>query len=177
MQSEPKRHRARWSYSEVDSLHREFENKRYSINVIAQEHERTHSAILYKLKSEGLLHDIDDSDDDESEEEDDSDEDYEEHDSDEEQEHDSDEEQEHDSDEDYEEDDSEEDGNMINVVLEDTVSSDDEASLGMHVTVFSYKAPLFAIKCAVAYCNTINKMVDLIFDASYNLFKRIFNKR
>ena len=46
----PKRHRAKWSYSEVDKLYREFEIEQYTVDYIALKHERTNNAILFKLK-------------------------------------------------------------------------------------------------------------------------------
>jgi hypothetical protein len=67
MAMHPKRHRARWTNTEVAHLHREFRNKANSVTTIAIGHQRTHSAILYKLESEGLL-DKEESEDEESDE-------------------------------------------------------------------------------------------------------------
>lgn len=84
----PKRHRAKWSYSEIDALYREFEIKGYEIDFIAKKHERTCSAILFKLEAEGLLEDDEEGeeDDDEGEEEEEDDEEEEEDDEEEEEE-------------------------------------------------------------------------------------------
>jgi hypothetical protein len=51
----PYRHRFKWSHNEAERLHKEFDMKQYSIQEIADLHERTYSAILYKLKQEGLI--------------------------------------------------------------------------------------------------------------------------
>ena len=51
----PYRHRFKWSNNEVERLHKEFDMKQYSIQEIADLHERTYSAILYKLKQEELI--------------------------------------------------------------------------------------------------------------------------
>ena len=48
----PKRHRFKWSHSEVDDLYQEFELKNYGIQEIAELHERTYNSIIYKLQSE-----------------------------------------------------------------------------------------------------------------------------
>jgi hypothetical protein len=51
----PKRHGVRWSNSEIDALYCEFEIREYDIYHIAERHQRTCSAILFKLRSENLI--------------------------------------------------------------------------------------------------------------------------
>jgi hypothetical protein len=59
-QSQPKnnskyyRNGFKWNSPEINCLHSEFENKKYSIDKIAFLHKRSIKAILYKLLSEGL---------------------------------------------------------------------------------------------------------------------------
>jgi DNA-binding PadR family transcriptional regulator len=49
------RHRARWSTSEINSLHNEYELKKYSVQEIANRHKRSVYSILYKLAEEQLI--------------------------------------------------------------------------------------------------------------------------
>jgi hypothetical protein len=51
----PSRHNYKWSHNETEQLYREFELKQYSISKIAYLHNRTHDAILYRLKLEKLI--------------------------------------------------------------------------------------------------------------------------
>jgi hypothetical protein len=50
-----KRHNAIWKYSEVDSLYRNYELLELTPEQIAEKHQRTVYAILYRLKKEGLI--------------------------------------------------------------------------------------------------------------------------
>lgn len=160
----PKRHRAKWSYSEIDKLHREFICKQYTVEVIAREHERTPNAILFKLQSEGLL-DEEENDDEElletenelSDSESSSvtdDEGYEESEAD-----DTEYSTEEDEDEDEEDDEEEED-----------------LPCSYQIDVVRTYPTNFAIKCLFAYCNTINRLVDIIFDTSHSIYKMVFVK-
>ena len=109
----PKRHRARWTNTEVAHLHREFRNKANSVMSIALGHQRTHSAILYKLESEGLLdeeseEEEEESEEDESEEDESEEDESEEEEDEEEEEEDESEEEEDESEEEDEEEENEE---------------------------------------------------------------------
>lgn len=50
-----KRHNLKWSVNELLKLHREYELLEWSIQDIANAHQRTIHSILYKLESEGLI--------------------------------------------------------------------------------------------------------------------------
>ena len=50
-----KRRGNKWSINEILSLQREYELLEWTIQKIAQKHERTNEAILYKLESEGFI--------------------------------------------------------------------------------------------------------------------------
>ena len=52
-----RRHFAPWKYSEVDSLYREYELLELTPEQIAEKHQRTVYAILYRLKKEGIIDD------------------------------------------------------------------------------------------------------------------------
>jgi len=103
----------RWSVNEIIQLQREYELLKWSLDEIAEKHERSVNAIMFKLHAEGIVHynflygkyynaypvvelnpslpeDEDDEEDDEEDERDDEEEDYE--DDDEEDEHEDDEE-------------------------------------------------------------------------------------
>jgi len=51
----PTRHRARWTNSELNALHSEYENKQLTVQEIAALHNRTVRGVLNKLASEGLI--------------------------------------------------------------------------------------------------------------------------
>ena len=51
----PKRHRARWTVSELNRLHNEYEMKELTVQEIAALHERTVYGIMSKLQGEGLI--------------------------------------------------------------------------------------------------------------------------
>lgn len=51
----PARHRFKWTDSEIDQLYREVQLKNYTIQDISAKHQRTNSAILFKLKEEKLI--------------------------------------------------------------------------------------------------------------------------
>jgi len=51
----PNRHNNKWNISEVISLQREYELLKMTIQEIANVHNRTVEAILYKLQSEGFI--------------------------------------------------------------------------------------------------------------------------
>ena len=51
----PKRHRARWTSTELNNLHNEYEMKELTVQEIAAIHGRTDYAIMSKLQSEGLI--------------------------------------------------------------------------------------------------------------------------
>ena len=144
----PKRHRAKWSYNEIDKLHREFICKQYTVEVIAREHERTPNAILFKLQSEGLL-DKEENDDEElleteNEWSDSEDEGYEESDAD---------------DTEY-----------------STEGEEEEELQCSYQDVVRTYPTNFAVKCLFAYCNAINRLVDAIFDTSHSIYKMVFVK-
>ena len=52
-----KRHNARWTVNELNSLQREYELLAMSPEEIAERHQRTVVAILYRLKQEGIIDD------------------------------------------------------------------------------------------------------------------------
>jgi len=150
MQSYPQRHRAKWSYSEIDKLHREFELETLTVEEIALNHGRTNSAILYKLQSEGLL-------DKEDEDEDDEDESV------------------YSSEDDEEADDGDDDESVYS--SEDDGSADDspqETTLSSQIGVFSAESTNFVVKCVLAYCKAINRLVDIIFDTSRWILPKSF---
>lgn len=155
----------KWSYSEIDKLYREFEVKKYTVEKIALEHERTVDAIWFKLKSEGLINEEEEEedeidDDDEEEEEEVTDEDEE-------------------DDEDYvdeseSESDSDEDGEeYVDSCEED---EDEEESVGAQISTFSSGIQSFGIKCLFAYFNVINKLVDVIFEVPCYVCRMVFIK-
>jgi hypothetical protein len=158
----PKRHRAKWSYNEIDKLHREFICKQYTVEVIAREHERTPNAILFKLQSEGLL-DKEENDDEElletenewSDSESSSvteDEGYEESDAD---------------DTEYSTEEEEE---------EEEEDEEEELPRSYQIDIVRTYPTNFAVKCLFAYCNAINRLVDAIFDTSHSIYKMVFVK-
>jgi nitric oxide reductase activation protein len=51
----PARHRFKWTDNEIDQLYREVQLKNYTIQEISARHQRTNSAILFKLKEEKLI--------------------------------------------------------------------------------------------------------------------------
>jgi len=51
----PKRHRARWSNTEINRLYNEYEIKELTVQEIAYLHERTVYAVMSKLQMEGLI--------------------------------------------------------------------------------------------------------------------------
>ena len=51
----PNRHNNKWNISELNSLQREYELLKMTIQEIANVHSRTVEAILYKLQSEGFI--------------------------------------------------------------------------------------------------------------------------
>jgi hypothetical protein len=50
-----KRHNYRWKSTEIDSLYREYELLEMTPEEIAEKHQRTVKAILYRLQSEGII--------------------------------------------------------------------------------------------------------------------------
>jgi len=57
------RHRKPWSASEIARLYREYQINRYTVDEIAEMHGRTYFAIVGKLKSENILYDVSDEED------------------------------------------------------------------------------------------------------------------
>ena len=55
----PKRHRNRWTVSELNNLHSEYEMKELTVQEIASIHGRTMYGIMNKLQSEGLIDSMD----------------------------------------------------------------------------------------------------------------------
>lgn len=55
----PKRHRNRWTVSELNNLHSEYEMKELTVQEIASIHGRTVYGIMNKLQSEGLIDSMD----------------------------------------------------------------------------------------------------------------------
>jgi len=51
----PRRHRARWTVSELNNLHNEYEMKELTVQEIASLHGRTVYGIMNRLQSEGLI--------------------------------------------------------------------------------------------------------------------------
>jgi len=51
----PKRHRARWTASELNRLHNEYEMKELTVQEIADLHGRTVYGVMSKLQAEGLI--------------------------------------------------------------------------------------------------------------------------
>ena len=51
----PKRHRARWTASELNRLHTEYEMKELTVQEIAALHERSVYGVMSKLQVEGLI--------------------------------------------------------------------------------------------------------------------------
>jgi len=51
----PKRHRARWTASELNRLHTEYEMKELTVQEIAELHERSVYGVMSKLQVEGLI--------------------------------------------------------------------------------------------------------------------------
>lgn len=51
----PARHYFKWSDNEIDQLYREVQLKDYTIQEMAERHQRSNSAILFKLKEEKLI--------------------------------------------------------------------------------------------------------------------------
>ena len=51
----PKRHRARWTASELNRLHNEYEMKELTVQEIAALHERSVYGVMSKLQVEGLI--------------------------------------------------------------------------------------------------------------------------
>jgi len=51
----PRRHRARWTVSELNNLHNEYEMKELTVQEIASIHCRTVYGIMNRLQSEGLI--------------------------------------------------------------------------------------------------------------------------
>ena len=51
----PKRHRARWTVSELNRLHNEYEMKELTVQEIAELHERSVYGVMSKLQVEGLI--------------------------------------------------------------------------------------------------------------------------
>jgi hypothetical protein len=51
----PARHRFKWTENEIDQLYREVQLNNYTIQEISARHQRTNSAILFKLKEEKLI--------------------------------------------------------------------------------------------------------------------------
>ena len=154
MQSYPQRHRAKWSYSEIDKLHREFELETLTVEEIALNHGRTSSAILYKLQSEGLL---------DKEGEDENDESVYSSEDDEE------------ADDGDDEEDEEDDESVYS--SEDDGSADDssqETTLSSQIGVFSAESTNFVVKCVLTYCKAINRLVDIIFDTSRWILPKSF---
>jgi len=50
-----KNHNCRWRYAEIDSLYREYELLELTPEEIAEKHQRTVTAILFRLKKEGII--------------------------------------------------------------------------------------------------------------------------
>ena len=173
----PKRHCAKWSYSEVDKLHREFEIKQYTVEKIALKHERTPNAILFKLKSEGLLEkeETDDDEDDESDNEDSETEDDDTEDDDDEDYEDD------DDDEDYEEE-SEDDESYVDEEEEEEEDDEEEREreaaipCTYQINVLRTNPTNLVEKCIFTYFKAINILVDVIFDTSYGVYRRVFAK-
>ena len=57
------RHRKPWSDTEIARLYREYQINRYTIDEIAEMHGRTYFAIVGKLKSENILYNVSDEED------------------------------------------------------------------------------------------------------------------
>ena len=57
------RHRKPWSVSEIARLYSEYQIKRYTVDEIAEMHGRTYFAIVAKLKSENILYNVSDEED------------------------------------------------------------------------------------------------------------------
>jgi hypothetical protein len=57
------RHRKPWSVSEIARLYREYQINRYTVDEIAEMHGRTYFAIVGKLKSENILYNVSDEED------------------------------------------------------------------------------------------------------------------
>jgi len=55
----PRRHRARWTVSELNNLHSEYEMKELTVQEIAAIHNRTVYGIMNQLQSEGLIDSMD----------------------------------------------------------------------------------------------------------------------
>jgi len=55
----PRRHRARWTVSELNNLHNEYELKELTVQEIAAIHCRTVYGIMNRLQSEGLIDSMD----------------------------------------------------------------------------------------------------------------------
>lgn len=55
----PRRHRARWTVSELNNLHSEYEMKELTVQEIATIHGRTVYGIMNRLQSEGLIDSMD----------------------------------------------------------------------------------------------------------------------
>ena len=51
----PNRHNKKWLNTEINSLHNDYELKKYTVSQIAEKHERTVFSILNKLAEEGLI--------------------------------------------------------------------------------------------------------------------------
>jgi hypothetical protein len=51
----PRRHRARWTVSELNNLHNEYELKELTVQEIAEIHGRTVYGVMGKLQAEGLI--------------------------------------------------------------------------------------------------------------------------
>ena len=143
----PKRHRRPWSNSEIEQLCREYEIKQYSVQEIADIHERTYDAILYKLKAEDLLYKNVDEDDEEEDDEDDGEED----------EDDGEEDEDDEDDEDEDEDDEED---------EEDDEDDGEREVSGQLSLFSNYDPDFFDKVLFAYCDIGNSIIDKIFSTS-----------
>jgi hypothetical protein len=179
----PKRHCAKWSYNEIDKLHREFEIKQYTVEKIALEHERTPNAILFKLKSEGLLEKEETDDDDEESENEDSktedNEDYEEEES-------SDDTEDEDYEEESGEDESSDDDDESYANEEEDEEEEEEEEeeergqeplpCTYQINMFRTKPTNLVEKCIFTYCKAINLLVDVIFDTSYSAYRRVFVK-
>jgi hypothetical protein len=114
----PSRHNFKWSINEILALHREYDLLKLSVQEIANKHQRTPHAIIYKLVNENIIYYEKNEDNiveggiDDSELEYDNDDD--------------DEEEEDDDDGDEEEDETATEDESFNNVSEDDVSEDDE---------------------------------------------------